>query len=508
MSIKRSCLAIVLLFLLFLLFLIPIPAFSQSERSFAIKLYNEGMFEEAVRVLEEAMAKDKAGSFDQALLGLSYLRLGKVQEAEAILEQARRRDPYLSIVHLGLGQLRFEQRRFEEAYQAFSRAAELDPGSQDAKEGRVASLINRGAEHFSEGEEQSAEKKFREALDLDPDSVPALRNLGILELERGNPDRAAAHLEKARSLAPTDAQVQNLLVRVREEQGDRDGWMRDLQRLVNLQPRNPDAWAKLGVLYEQHGNDAQAEAAFCQAEQWGSSEPYPYYWLARQKRSVSLAHLAAGKAVQKAGLLRFQAAQSIEAREGALGEGDLQMLKELSVKINEPLQVLADTLVLLQELHDDPSDFREDLLLLNDWYPHSVELKEALGEFHQNQDAWAEALAIWETVLRAHPSSVKAQSGRATALEMLDRPDEALLAYRRALDLDPRAAQHYEDLLLLYQKLGREEELLSLLREQSLRDSRNPVLFGKLAELEERLGFPEQAVAHRRRQAELEAAAR
>jgi tetratricopeptide (TPR) repeat protein len=91
---------------------------------------------------------------------------------------------------------------------------------------------------------------------------------------------------------------------------------------------------------------------------------------------------------------------------------------------------------------------------------------------------------------------------------MLGRPDEALLAYRRALDLDPRAAQHYEDLLLLYQKLGREEELLSLLREQSLRDSRNPVLFGKLAELEERLGFPEHAVAHRRRQAELEAAAR
>jgi len=502
MSIKRSCLAIVLLFL------VLTPAFSQSERSFAIKLYNDGMFEEAARVLEEALAEAKAGPFDLALLGLSYLRLDRAEEAEAILEQARRRDPSLSIVHLGLGQLRFEQRRFDEAYQAFSRASELEPGSRDAREGMAASLINRGAEHFSEGEEQAAEQKFREALELDPYSVPALRNLGILELERGNHDRAAVHLERARSLAPSDVRVQILLVRVREEQGDGDALMRELQRLVNLQPRNADAWAKLGVLYEQHGNVTQADQAFAQAEQWGSSEPYPYYWLARQKRSVSLAHLAAGKAVQKAGLLRFQAAQSIKGREGELGEQDLMKLKELSIKINEPLQVLEDTLVLLQELHNDPTAFREDLLLLNDWYPHSIELKEALAEFHLNQDAWAEALAIWETVLRAHPSSVKAQSGRATALEMLDRPEEALLAYRRALDLDPRAAQHYEDLFRLYRKLGREEELLSLLREQSLRDTRNPVLFGKLAELEDRLGFPGQAAAHRRRQAELEAAAR
>ncbi len=501
MSIKRSYLAVVLLFF------ILIPAFSQSERSFAIKLYNEGMFEESARLLEQALAEAKAEPFDQALLGLCYLRLDRLEEAEAILEQVRRRDPDLSIVNLGLGQLRFEQRRFEEAYRAFSRAAELDPGSRDAKEGMAASLINQGAKHFSEGEEQSAEQKFLDALELNPDSVPALKNLGILELERGNPDRAAVYLERARPLAPTDAQLQILLVRVREEQGDRDGLMRELQRLVNLQPRNPDAWAKLGVLYEQHGNDAQAEQAFAQAEQWGSSEPYPYYWLARQKRSVSLAHLAVGKAVQKAGLLRFQAAQTIEDKGSELEEQDLLKLKELSVKINEPLQILEDTLVLLQELRDSPAAFREDLLLLNDWYPHSVELKEALAEFYQNQDAWAEALTIWERVLRTHPSSVKAQTGRAAALEMLDRPEEALLAYRRALDLDPRGAQHYEDLFRLCRKLGREEELLSLLREQSLRDTRNPVLFGKLAELEDRLGFPDQAAAHRHRQGELEAAA-
>ncbi len=500
MSIKRTCLAIVLLFL------VLNPVYSQNERSFTIELYNRGMFEEAARVIEKALDEARAGPFDRALLGLCYLRLEKTAEAEEILEQARRLDPHLSIVHLGLGQLRFEQRRFEEAYGAFSRAAELDPQSRDAREGMVASLINQGAERFSTGEERPAEQKFREALELDPDSVPALRNLGILELERGNPGGALSHLKKARSLAPDDAQVQTLLVRIREEQGDREGLLRELQRLVKLQPRNPDAWAKLGVLYEQHGSDAQAEQAFVQAEQWGSSEPY--YWLAKTRRSISLAHLAAGKAVQKAGLLRFQAAQRIEGREGELGEKDLRKLKELSEKITEPLQILEDTLVLLEELHDDPVGFRDDLLLLNDWYPHSVELKETLAEFHQNQQDWADALAIWESVLRTHPSSVKAQGGRAKALEELGRPEEALLAYRRALDLDPRDARHYDELLRLYGRLGREEELLSLLREQSLRDTRNPVLFGKLAGLEERLGFPEQAAAHRRRQTELEAAAR
>jgi tetratricopeptide (TPR) repeat protein len=504
MSIKRSCLAIVL----FLTAIASTFPQTQSDRAFSVKLYNQGMFEEAARVLEAVVDEARADPFDQALLGLCYLRLDKLEEAKTALEQAHRRDPTLGIVHLGLGQLAFEQRRFEEAYQAFSRAEELDPQSRDAREGRVASLINRGAEHYAEGETEAAEGTFRHALELDPNSVPALRNLAILELERENAEQAAVHLEKARTLAPGDSKVQILLVQLREQQGDSTALMRELQRLVELQPRNPDAWAKLGILYEQHGNAAHAEAAFVQAEQWGSSEPYPYYWLARSRGSVSLAHLAAGKAVQKAGLLRFQAAQHIQEREGDLGEEDLERLKDLSDQIGEPLQILEDTLALLQELRGDPEAFGEDLLLLNEWYPHSVELQEALAAFYQNRGDWLEALDVWEQVLSAHPASMKAQAGRGMALEQLGRLEEAIVAYRRALDQDPRNEERYEDLLRIYRRLNQEEELLAYLREQILRDPRNPLLFGKLADLEERLGYTEEASAHRRRQAELEAAAR
>jgi len=502
MSIKRSCLAIVL----FLTAATLIFPQTQNDRAFAVKLYNQGMFEEAARVLEAGLEQSRADPFDQALLGLCYLRLDRLEQAETALEQAHRRDPALSIVHLGLGQLAFQQRRFEEAYQAFSRAEELDPQSRDAREGRVASLINRGAELFGGGDEAAAEQKFRRALELDPNSVPGLRNLALLELERGNTEGAATHIEKARSLAPGDAKIQILLVELRERQGDPDALLRDLQRLVELQPRNPDAWAKLGILYEQRGNTAQAEAAFVQAEQWGSSEPYPYYYLARSRGSVSLAHLAAGKAVQKAGLLRFQAAQHIQERDGDLGEDDLQRLKELSERIDEPLKILEDTLVLLQELQGDPQAFREDLLLLTEWYPHSVELQEALAAFYQKQGNWAEALSVWEQVLSAHPTSVKALAGRGRALERLGRLEKALLAYHRALDQDPRSEDRYEDLFRLYRRLKRERELLAFLREQILRDPRNPLLFGRLAGLEENLGYTEDAAAHRRRQAELEAA--
>jgi tetratricopeptide (TPR) repeat protein len=503
MSIKRSCLAIVL----FLTAVASSFPQTQNDRAFAVKLYNQGMFEEAARVLEAVMDQDRADPFDQALLGLCYLRLDRLEEAERLLEQARRRDPKLSIVHLGLAQLAFQRRRFEEAYRAFSKAEELDPQSRDAREGRSASLINRGAELYGEGQEAAAEEKFRRALDLDPSSVPALRNLALLELERGNTEGAATHLEKARSLAPGDAKIQILLVQLREQQGDSAALLRELQRLVQLQPRNPDAWAKLGILYEQRGNTAQAEAAFVEAEQWGSSEPYPYYFLAKSRGSVSLAHLAAGKAVQKAGLLRFQAAQHIQKREGDLQEEDLERLKDLSERISEPLRILEDTLLLLQELRGTPEAFREDLLLLNDWYPHSVELQEALAAFYQKQGNWVEALAVWEQVLGAHPSSVKALAGRGNALEQLGRPEEALPAYHRALDQDPRSGERYEDLFRIYYGLERQQELLVFLREQILRDPRNPLLFGKLADLEESLGYTEEAAAHRRRQAELEAAA-
>ncbi len=502
MSIKRSCLTIVLL----LTAVASTFSQAQNDRAFALKLYNQEMFQEAAGVLEALLAEARAAPFDQALLGLCYLRMGRMEEAEAALVQAHRRDPALSIVHQGLGQLAFQQHRFEEAYQAFSRAEELDPKSRDAREGRVASLINQGAELYGEGGAKAAEEKFHSALELDPESVPALRNLAIVELERGNTEGAAARLEKARSLAPADAKIQILLVQLRERQGDSAALMRELQRLVELQPRNPDAWAKLGILYEQHGNTAQAEAAFVQAEQWGSSEPYPYYWLAKSRGSVSLAHLAAGKAVQKAGLLRFQAAQHIQEREGDLGAEDLERLKELSERIDEPLKILEDTLVLLQELREDPEAFRKDLLLLTEWYPHSVELQEALAAYYQKQRNSVEALAVWEQVLSAHPTSVKALAGRGYALEQLNRLQEALLAYHRALDQDPKNEERYQDLFRLYRRIDREEELLAYMQEQILRDPRNPLLFGKLAELEQSLGYTDQAASHRRRQADLEAA--
>lgn len=498
MSIRRSLPAA------FLLLVVLHPAFCLDQRSFAIKLFNEGMFEQAAAVLEEALDQGKALPFDLALLGLSYLRLGRLPEAENMLERARSLDPFLAIVHLGLGNLRFEQQRFQEAYEAFNRAAEIEPHSQEAKNGMVASLINQGAEQFSAGGEKVAEEYFQQALAIDPYSVPALRNLGILELERGHPAGAASYLEKARSLAPQDAQILSLLVKAREEEGDATALMRELQRLVALQPRNSSAWAKLGLLYEQHGDDGQAEQAFDQAEQWGTDEPYPYYWLAKRRRSIALAHLAVGKAIQQAGLFRLQAAQTVEKKQGELGEDELHLLKELSTRIAEPLTVLTDSLELLEELHGDPSAFRQDLMLLVDWYPHSLELKEAMAELSQRQGEWSEALSTWETVLKSHPTSIKAQAGRAKALEMLGQPDRAALAYRRALELDPRDEELYEGLFRVYRALGEERELLSLLEEQSLRDTRNPVLFGRLAALEESLGMTEEAQAHRKRKAELE----
>jgi tetratricopeptide (TPR) repeat protein len=87
---------------------------------------------------------------------------------------------------------------------------------------------------------------------------------------------------------------------------------------------------------------------------------------------------------------------------------------------------------------------------------------------------------------------------------MLGRSEQAALAYRRALELDPLNEQLYESLFRVYRASGREDELLGLLEELSLRDRRNPVLLGRLAELADRRGLYEQAGAYRRRRAELE----
>ncbi|MBN1836667.1 MAG: tetratricopeptide repeat protein [Spirochaetales bacterium] len=533
---KGAIVRLPLLLLLLLLALpsVPICALDRSQAALGISLYNQGRLREAREVLEQVVAAGDAGAVELAVLGMSCVGLGEHDRAREVLLQAKELAPFSSLVHIGLGMLEFELGAYEPAYQHFELARQIEPDSQQAANGMVASLVNRAIQLYREGQELQAEQLLLEARRIHPDAAVVLQNLGLIEKDKGNLDRAAQYFEQALELEPRNPLLIGLLLELEKlalekQRGGSGGnterggagsgeppgpaaLIRLYRRLLEVQPDNAQAQAELGVLLNEQGQPGEAERAFLEAEALGTEEPYPYLFLARLSRErgdegsriLSLLHSAIGKAIRKRSGLQLQAAGTIRQTEGQLGAKEMKALQRLSSLADEPRAVLLEALELLEKTHESRQAYEQDLRRLGSWYPHSPELAVALGRLLEAAGRYGQALDLWIGIVEDLPAATEAHLGLARSLEHLGRLEEARIAYLRTRDLDPENREVYPALLRLYEAAGREQDLLQHYRELYARERTNVALLDAWAELEERLGQAEQAAAHRLRARALE----
>lgn len=443
-----------------------------------IELYHQGRLYEAKETLEQAVQGGVAGVDEMAVLGMTYTRLGLYAKAEQILDEARRLAPEDPQVLNALAMLEFATGNYQSAYRWLDQAQSGRESSAQSTQVLVGSLINRSVRLYQQGEL----------------------------------DQAATALEEAQRLDPRNSMVIAMLIQLNREQG-RHSRLIDLYRaFVKIEPENAQAYAELGILIDEAGQPAEAEAAFLQAELFGTEEPYPYFFLARRAAEGQAPpaelrarlHLAIGKSVRKIAAIRFQAAGSFQQQQGDLSAADLESLQELTSRTERPKRVLQQSIKLLKQSYARLPEYEQDLRRLVDWYPHSLELRCALGQALEEQNRPADALEHWHTLLADFSTSVEAHIGMARSLQALGQPESARVAYRRARDLDPENPQIYRALQKLYTADEREAELLQLYADIYERERTNTALIYGWAELEAQLGLTEQATVHRLRAAELE----
>ena len=82
-----------------------------------------------------------------------------------------------------------------------------------------AALFNLGNIRLAENNESQAVVLFQQAIRIDPNYVPALSNLSVLFIGRGENEAARKHLNHLLQIAPDDQRVHDLLERLdRSEQ--------------------------------------------------------------------------------------------------------------------------------------------------------------------------------------------------------------------------------------------------------------------------------------------------
>jgi len=129
--------------------------------------------------------------------------------------------------------------------------AKLPPAAEAAAEAGIEAM---GKDKFN-----VAEAAFLKLLDLAPDNVSALVNLGLIEFRLGHQDQSQMYLKRAIQLKPDAGLAWMILGVIANNQGDLLAATADLAQAVYLGPQNPQAHNYFAVVLSKRGWYSAAE---------------------------------------------------------------------------------------------------------------------------------------------------------------------------------------------------------------------------------------------------------
>jgi tetratricopeptide (TPR) repeat protein len=195
------------------------------------KLLREGQAEQARTLFQRMVERHPQLVAAHLGLGNAQRRLGAVDAAIASYRCAIRLDPRSAAAHYSLGNACAARGALAEAADAFDAALAIEPGYLAALDGlgnvrliqeRFADALrcfttiaardpalpglayHAGMAHQGLGDERAAAAAYREALQRDPNYLPALNNLCIALLRSGAPEQALAESERYLARSPAN----------------------------------------------------------------------------------------------------------------------------------------------------------------------------------------------------------------------------------------------------------------------------------------------------------------
>jgi tetratricopeptide (TPR) repeat protein len=221
---------------------------------------------------------------------------GDQAAAEAYFSKAMQAAPQDAASYTRLGELRLNQKRFDDAEKLFQQALDRDANSVEAMRAFIAVQVQRNqpARGLSALEAQiaksprnggfylllgellverkdpaGAETALEKAIDLSPNLVDAFLQLGQLEVQRGSVDKAVSNYQQAIQKNPRDLRLQLAEGAVEESRGDWQAAEKLYQQALQIQPDNPAAANNLAYLLLEHGGSNDVALSMAQIARRG-----------------------------------------------------------------------------------------------------------------------------------------------------------------------------------------------------------------------------------------------
>lgn len=212
----------------------PMPATQALAR--ATSLYRAGKLGEAEQLAKQVLKQDPRSADAHTLLAAIASARGDEASAGKHYQQAVAIDPGTGAYANNYGTWLCANGRAAESLGWFDKAL-ADPGYHTP----AAAHANAGQCAQGLGMADRAEASWRQALALDPDSLPSLSGMATLQFARGQYLDARAFAERWLALAPTDAEGLQLASRIEQKLGDNVAAQRYLFRLQATSPGSTTA---------------------------------------------------------------------------------------------------------------------------------------------------------------------------------------------------------------------------------------------------------------------------
>jgi cellulose synthase operon protein C len=174
--------------------------------------------------------------------------------------------PNSPMPYVALGQLRMQQKRNPDAEKLFSKALDLDPASVEA-------LKDLATIDMMAKQPQKALDRVNAQIAKQPKLPSLYVLLAMLQSNSKDMPGAEASLEKAMQLDPANAAAINLYTSIEATQGKPEKAITTLEQWTKAHPTDGAAFATLGTLAEQMHDRDKAQAYYQKALQVQPDQP-------------------------------------------------------------------------------------------------------------------------------------------------------------------------------------------------------------------------------------------
>ena len=181
-----------------------------------------------------------------------YLATARLKEAAALNDKLLQAAPHDPTIHLEKGRILMAQGKADAAIMEFRQQTVQFPDSAQAH-------YFLGWALWENGGHAAGESEIKQAVNLDPNLLPALQTLARNSLADGDFEAAAGYAERSLQIQPSDPIQHAILGTASLRLGDVEKATQQIMAAQALDPQNPDHRLELAAVYAAQGKEGPAE---------------------------------------------------------------------------------------------------------------------------------------------------------------------------------------------------------------------------------------------------------